>query len=636
MPGLLYNRDMSINLKEVNHAEEKIVVGGIKVLGSMEGPGVVSIKQNIDSLKNAVNTIGQKQENYWSSIASDNIITPVEKKTLKKEWSTIQTTYISIIQMATEKGILDTEDVKLYKKYYGELYDYLFKTIKAFDNMRENTGIPNISHYAQVYNNYYDQETIVQTILAASSSTFTVRNLTSLEETGTPNEIAMYNGQFYRYNAGLSKWEYVSAGKYKGLMSDIPDNVIDDYFLAASNFNKTMALKTSKGILTTADGTVITVVKKFVKGYLYECTVNGWRIISNRNDYRYIIATNDLVLNGDALSPGLDEVTRQAKYLGQLSELPTNPNNKEYFVYSGATQTIQYGDYSLEFKHGLLYQFNKPTWSELTLDTQNKENTDKYMTALSDLLAVNQATSGYFTNAFINNLISNESFIKKLATQVITLSQDPDHREETGIIQSDNYKEGGSKGFRLNYDGSAMFGGDVVFKGRLSTPSLYMQDVEVSKDIHNLNYSLCHILQEKINNPEEENGTYNGETLTNISCEKSTSSIRYEGNFYRGYIGYMDIITIYTINSYTYRFSETIQYPFGANLPPRHPEQDFIAQKLTEMANKAEIPSLSLPYPIKYTASKFETLILGTIADGDPHVDGALYRINNNLYISQG
>lgn len=437
---------MSINLKEVNHAEEKIVVGGIKVLGSMEGPGVVSIKQNIDSLTNAVNTIGQKQEDYWSSIASDNIITPVEKKTLKKEWSTIQTTYTSILQMATEKGILDTEDVKLYKKYYGELYDYLFKTIKVFDNMGENTGIPSISQYAQVYNNYYDQETIVQTILAASSSTFTVRNLTSLEETGTPNEIAMYNGQFYRYNAGLSKWEYVSAGKYKGLMSDIPDNVIDDYFLAASNFNKTMALKTSKGILTTADGTVITVIKKFVKGYLYECTVNGWRIISNRNDYRYIIATNDLVLNGDIVSPGLDSIAKPSNYLKPSATFPNNPKNKDYFLYIGASE----GGY----EYGKLYKYNSPTWDIIEV---NESNYNEFMTALKDLLKYNGASEGYFTNAFINNLITNEAFIKKLATQVITLSQDPEHTDETGIIQSDNFVEGGTQGFKLTHDGNAIF-----------------------------------------------------------------------------------------------------------------------------------------------------------------------------------
>lgn len=79
---MVYNASM--NLKELNQAENKLVVGGIKVLGSMEGPGVVSIKQNIDSLQNAVQTVTQKTDDYWSDIANDNIITPSEKKVLKK------------------------------------------------------------------------------------------------------------------------------------------------------------------------------------------------------------------------------------------------------------------------------------------------------------------------------------------------------------------------------------------------------------------------------------------------------------------------------------------------------------------------------------------------------------------------
>lgn len=453
MPGIFYNSAMP--LKQINQAENQLVVGGIKVLGSLEGPGVTSIKQNINSLSTSVQTVGQKQQDYFSSIADDTIITPGEKKTLKKEWNTIQQTYASIIELAKERDLDDTVNFINLKTRYNELYAYLFTELKVFDNMSENTTIPNTRTFTETYNNYYGQELICQNLLASESGTLVVRQLESLDSPGSPNEIAIHKGQLYRYNDTAAKWEYISTGNYVGILASVPDPIMDNYFLAGVDIVLNHAIKVNGKVLRSSKNKIFQIKKTYKKGLIYIYNENGWTPILDKNDYRYIIATNDLLKIGEDVSPGLESIARQPKYFSTCNTLPEDYKNKDFFVYSGDTKTIQYGDgQETLFIHGELYQFNAPTWTKL--ESSDPANNQQFMTALTDLLIVHEATEGYFTSVLVKNLIANEAFIKSLATQIITLSQDPNNPGKTGIIQSDNFVPG-EKGFRLKHNGESEF-----------------------------------------------------------------------------------------------------------------------------------------------------------------------------------
>lgn len=466
MPDIFYNSAMP--LKQINQAENQLVVGGIKVLGSLEGPGVTSIKQNINSLSTSVQTVGQKQQDYFSSIADDTIITPGEKKTLKKEWNTIQQTYASIIELAKERNLDDTVNFINLKTRYNELYAYLFTKLKVFDNMSENTTIPNTRTFTETYNNYYGQELICQNLLASESGTLVVRQLESLDSPGSPNEIAIHKGQLYRYNDTAAKWEYISTGNYVGILASVPDPIMDNYFLAGVDIVLNHAIKVNGKVLRSSKNKVFQIKKTYKKGLIYIYNENGWTPILDKNDYRYIIATNDLLKIGEDVSPGLESIARQPKYFSTCNTLPEDYKNKDFFVYSGDTKTIQYGDgQETLFIHGELYQFNAPTWTKL--ESSDPANNQQFMTALTDLLIVHEATEGYFTSVLVKNLIANEAFIKSLATQIITLSQDPNNPGKTGIIQSDNYESSnGETGFRLDYDGNAIFNGNTNISGQLT------------------------------------------------------------------------------------------------------------------------------------------------------------------------
>lgn len=651
MPDIFYNSAMP--LKQINQAENQLVVGGIKVLGSLEGPGVTSIKQNINSLSTSVQTVGQKQQDYFSSIADDTIITPGEKKTLKKEWNTIQQTYASIIELAKERDLDDTVNFINLKTRYNELYAYLFTELKVFDNMSENTTIPNTRTFTETYNNYYGQELICQNLLASESGTLVVRQLESLDSPGSPNEIAIHKGQLYRYNDTAAKWEYISTGNYVGILASVPDPIMDNYFLAGVDIVLNHAIKVTGKVLRSSKNKVFQIKKTYKKGLIYIYTENGWTPILDKNDYRYIIATNDLLKIGEDVSPGIESIARQPKYFSTCNSLPEDYKNKDFFVYSGDTKTIQYGDgQETLFIHGELYQFNAPTWTKL--ESSDPANNQQFMTALTDLLIVHEATEGYFTSVLVKNLIANEAFIKSLATQIITLSQDPNNPGKTGIIQSDNYESSnGETGFRLDYDGTAKFNGNTIisgqcnigekatFFGNIITPAFSVAPITVSKIYSNpIDYSkwntLLHI------DTFNDKSKYNNEQILSITFSKEIKA-RFETELEprigkRGYAWYVGHFIITTKDN---------TYEYIANSPEIRSVRVYDFPQYAEKDAKAELQSSDYETKIVFTlpndiifSGTFYSLKLGELPTYDPEVEGMPFlsgiKSDTHLYISRG
>ncbi|MCQ2398763.1 MAG: hypothetical protein MJ052_05640, partial [Sphaerochaetaceae bacterium] len=95
---------MARYLKQMNYAEQKMVVGALEVIGDVTGSGMKTIRKSIDSLSGNVASINTEINNYWSDIANDAVITPGEKKDLRKEINTIERTHAAILSAAEDEG----------------------------------------------------------------------------------------------------------------------------------------------------------------------------------------------------------------------------------------------------------------------------------------------------------------------------------------------------------------------------------------------------------------------------------------------------------------------------------------------------------------------------------------------------
>lgn len=153
------------------------------------------------------------------------------------------------------------------------------------------------------------QDSIVSAVEQARSeiSADAIRTLSSLDESGTEGEIATYHGNVYVYHGA---WTKANAQGYLGIyMSDAPVPLADCFFLAGANFNDDSGLSTSKGVLTVNDGLILTVTQKYKKGSVYLSDGITWSEIKDKNDWRYIIATNDQYEVSGEISPALESAT---------------------------------------------------------------------------------------------------------------------------------------------------------------------------------------------------------------------------------------------------------------------------------------------------------------------------------------
>ena len=225
---------MARKLKAENHADVKATFAEIEVLGNIGGSTIRTIRANVNSLQQSVATQAAKTENYWRDIASDNIVTAIEKKTLKKEFQTITQTYTSLLVMAEQVEVMETQEIKDYMKAYKDLYDYLYITLRLFDNMAENTTIPNATEFNSRYDELYDNQTKAQNRVVVMQP-ISIRKLETLDTPGLDGEIALYKGNFYIYTNNA--WNPINKDEYRGVMlqgEQVPDPIPGTYFLNVS------------------------------------------------------------------------------------------------------------------------------------------------------------------------------------------------------------------------------------------------------------------------------------------------------------------------------------------------------------------------------------------------------------------
>lgn len=179
-------------LKRDNQSEKHLVVGSLEVIGEITNSGIKTIKRTVNSLNTSVSEQMVKVEDYWTNIASDKTVTPEEKKTLKKEWNSIESTFAAIYQSIRGSEVEGSETWREYKESYDKLEDYLFNQIKVFDRMTDNTLI-DPEEFSAAYESYYSNLQKMQIAIMEGIGTKTVN--TVLEN--LPSKTPRYKGPYY-------------------------------------------------------------------------------------------------------------------------------------------------------------------------------------------------------------------------------------------------------------------------------------------------------------------------------------------------------------------------------------------------------------------------------------------------------
>jgi len=131
-------------------------------------------------------------------------------------------------------------------------------------------------------------------------------------------------------------------------------------------------------------------------------------------------------------------------YKYTVTGMPENPDIGDVVLWSGAAGT---------YTNGRLYEWDGVGWNQL--DYIN--NMSVYADALTDILASNTLSTGYFDAVFCNAFFSNSASISALQTKVITLSAGGELRSADYIADT--------SGIRVGYDGDADFNNNLHIGG---------------------------------------------------------------------------------------------------------------------------------------------------------------------------
>lgn len=238
-----------------------------------------------------------------------------------------------------------------------------------------------------------------------------------------------------------------SAYAYYGLVSssvDMPADLEGNFFLCGENYTGPAEFLVN-GLQLLVNDKVLVVNKTYLKGFIYMYNGNSWEAVTDKNNYRYVIAMNDLISIGEPVSPGLLQQFQSSiavytpRYLGGFAVAPVTHNNGDTFCFTGTTTG--------QFTKGMCYKWSDSSgWSLLSMTAP--ENAEVYMKALNDILA-NTSEVGTFAALFAQHITANSAFIKNLAAQIITL-------QSGGTIESTNFSTSDT-GFQIKANGDAVF-----------------------------------------------------------------------------------------------------------------------------------------------------------------------------------
>ena len=180
----------------------------------------------------------------------------------------------------------------------------------------------------------------------------------------------------------------------------------------------------------------------------------------------------DLLSRATALENQMPEkISHLPVYLGPQSTIPQNPQEEDYFLYSGSNNQKWIKSIIYRWKNNSWYE--TPNTSPYGLDPTNTEFRSYYMMALEDVLATNVAGTGFFSTVFAESFFSNDATLDSLATREIYLRQN-------GHIMSDKttYSEQ-RNGVKIDAAGDIDANGNMHF-GATST-----HKIAIGVDLYN-------------------------------------------------------------------------------------------------------------------------------------------------------
>lgn len=418
-----------VELKELNHAGEQGVFGSIRVLGEIDSDNLKTIKRDVNIMQNVQTKVNTKINNYWTSLSDDGIITTGEKQQLRREWETIQQTYAALLAQATAKALISTSYWTDYQDAYDDLRDLLFITEKVFDDMHSDTTLTDKDNFNDIFHAYYYSEQFVQVaIMSGLIDKLGLRGLEDLTEEGTEGELAFYRGELYQYHNNA--WARIGTESYLGTLSthvqQLDEATEGNYFLAAARF----AISTNliiNGEQLIINDKMLVVSYLTLTGKIYSFNNGYWHVVDD-DDPRYLAILADYMnLTGQVPALLLDTIeevvrdpVRNPQYLGVSNTIPSSPKKGDYFVYSGTTTG--------SWTKNRIYRYDGSDWE--VLDPDNDGDSHYYMSALQDILTLEQAGDGYFSMIFCNAFFTNKASINALKVQTIYLYG-------TGVIQSE-------------------------------------------------------------------------------------------------------------------------------------------------------------------------------------------------------
>ncbi len=265
------------------------------------------------------------------------------------------------------------------------------------------------------------------------------------------------------------KGESGDSVQYLGRLNQLPVTAVGNgqFFLSGSNFTGIYALSLIGGSkLKLLDGSYLSLSKDYVRGVVYVFRNGYWIPVEDRNDYRYILATNDLKNLNLPLSTNLqltlDEVEDSANSYtdGEINAISSDIQkgvdayNDISGIKNGTTQiyqphylgklsfvpdTAKDGDWYVNTQTKTLQWKRNGAWSTVTEYTS--ETAHLYNQAGFDLLDYAQESGavGQWAAAFIG----------KLFTQDIVLKRTVSKMESEGFDEDDFYAQPMTGMFRM-------------------------------------------------------------------------------------------------------------------------------------------------------------------------------------------
>ena len=550
---------------EQNMADKDLVVHSIKVLTEIKGGGITEIKRGVEQISQKSELYQKQQEQYWSSLSDDGIIKAFEKVYIKREMENIRQSYAALYAQAEASELVNTPYFADYRRTYEALRTYIYESLKLFDDMSLETVIEDRDAFNAYFASYYYSEKFTSFAMAEGLvNVLDLRVLESLSESGTNDEIAIYKGNIYQYEDGT--WLAVGLEGYMGVMTSFPQASLNQYFLSGEDFTEPDILYVNDEQLIIND-TPLYIDVAVDSGFIYVKQENSWKKITDKDDWRYVVAMVDLVritgelpgvyqtaidtavdaakdelneaiasvsgrlaqeisdragqytiINGaiveinnditDLVDSTTSSLTAQAQalqeeiaarqaqgedvtelqealalinsqlsaidteldtkvdhlpeYLGRSSTTPSNPGAGDFFVYSGASSGSWYKSDVYRYDPDNTYsgEYGSGHWQRL--DSTDFAYHSYYMMALEDILALNNASDGYFASLFASAFWTNSATMEKLSTKTIYLRQG-------GYMMSDNllYEEGVT-GLRIDAAGNLDANGNTHIAGKVA------------------------------------------------------------------------------------------------------------------------------------------------------------------------